>query len=365
MADHLIPTPALHRWVVDLFRAAGSSDREATLTADHLVAANLAGHDSHGVGMAPRYVNSLLNDELQLNRTVEIVHDAGSLVTVDGRHGMGQSVTHQAMEIAISRARRDGVCVLGLKNSHHLGRVGHWAEQALAAGLASIHFTNVVSTPMVAPYGGTKARFSTNPFTVGIPRDGAEPILLDFATSAIAHGKARVAYNKKVKVPPGSLIDSEGRPTDDPSVMFEPAEGPHGALVPFALHKGYALAMVCELLGGALTGGGSSHPANLTMRYGIWNNMFVIVFDPKRLGTGDVFEREARAFVEWVESAPLSGAVDRIMMPGDPERRSRQARAALVPIDAGTMAQLDDASATVAKRFGQSPGPCSALERGC
>jgi len=366
MADHLIPTPALHRWVVDLFRAAGSSEREATLTADHLVGANLAGHDSHGVGMAPRYVQSLLHDELQLNQAVTIAHDSGSLVTVDGRRGMGQSVTYQAMEIAIERARAHGVCVMGLKNSHHLGRVGHWAEQAIGAGLASIHFTNAVSNPpMVAPYGGAQARFLTNPFTVGIPRDGDEPILLDFATSAIAHGKARVAYNKKVKVPPGCLIDRDGNPTDDPAVMFEPPEGPHGALVPFAAHKGYALAMVCELLGAALTGGETTQPPNMTMKYAIWNNMLTIVFDPKRLGTGERFEQEARSFVQWVESARLSGAVDRIMMPGDPERRARAARAREMPIDPGTMAQLDGAAAAVSKRFGQSPGPCSALERGC
>jgi uncharacterized oxidoreductase len=270
------------------------------------------------------------------------------------------------MEIAIERARSHGVCVMGLKNSHHLGRVGHWAEQAIAAGMASIHFTNAVSNPpMVAPYGGAQGRFLTNPFTVGIPRRGAEPILLDFATSAIAHGKVRVAYNKKVPVPAGSLIDVNGEPTTDPAVMFEPPEGPHGALVPFAAHKGYALAMVCELLGAALTGGETMHPDNMKMKYAIWNNMLTIVFDPARLGTGEAFEREARAFVEWVESARLSGAVDRIMMPGDPERRSRAARAEAVPIDSGTLAQLDDAARQVAGRFGQSPGPLSALERGC
>jgi len=363
MAEHLISPEALHRWVVGLFRAAGSSEREATLTADHLVGANLAGHDSHGVGMAPRYVRSLLNGELQLNRSVEIAHDAGSLVAVDGRHGMGQSVTHQAMEIAIGRARRDGVCVMGLRNAHHLGRVGHWAEQAIAAGLASIHFTNVVAQAVVAPYGGAKPRLSTNPFTVGIPREGADPIVLDFATSAIAHGKARVAYNKKVQVPPGNLIDAGGRPTQDPAVLFEPPEGPHGALLTFAQHKGYALSLVCDLLGGALTGGGTAHPANQPVRWGVWNNMLAIVFDPKRLGHGEAFEREARAFVAWVRSAPLSGDVDRIMVPGDPERRSRQARAQALPIDAGTMSQLDEAAALVGERFGASPGPCSALAR--
>ncbi len=365
MAEVSIPTAPLHRWVVDLFRAAGSNEREAQLTADHLVGANLAGHDSHGVGMAPRYVNSLLNDEMKLNQRVAIAHDAASLIAVDGRRGMGQSVTHQAMEIAIDRARTHGVCVMGLRNSHHLGRVGHWAEQAVAAGMVSIHFTNAVSNPpMVAPWGGAQGRFLTNPFTVGIPRADGEAIVLDFATSAIAHGKARVAYNKKVEVPPGSLIDAAGNATNDPAVMFEPPDGPHGALMPFANHKGYALAMVCELLGAALTGGETTQPDNMKMKYAIWNNMLVLVFDPSKLGTGERFEQEARSFVDWVRSARLSEVgkeLGAILMPGDPERRSRAARAALVPIDSGTMAQMDAASAAIAQRFGSSPGPLSAL----
>jgi len=348
MAETTVHPQTLHRWMVELWLRAGSNEREAQLTADHLVGANLAGHDSHGVGMAPRYVKALHNGELMLNQTVQIAQDSGALLTIDGRRGMGQSVTHQAMQIAIERARRDGVCVMGLRNAHHLGRVGHWAEQAIAAGLASVHFTNAISNPpMVAPWGGTQARFLTNPFTVGIPRPGDDPIVLDFATSAIAHGKVRVAYNKKVRVPPGSLIDASGAPTDDPAVMFEPEQGPHGALMPFAAHKGYALAMVCELLGAALTGGETTQPANLTMKYAIWNNMLTIVFDPSRVGAAGRFEQEARSFVSWVEAAPLSGAVDRIMMPGDPERRARAARAQGVPIDAGTMAQLDAAARAV------------------
>ena len=369
MADFSIPTAALHRWIVDLFRAAGSSEREATLTAQHLVGANLAGHDSHGVGMTPRYVNSLLHDELQLNQRIAITHDTGSILAIDGRRGMGQSVTHQAMEVAIERAREHGVCVMGLRNAHHLGRVGHWAEQAVAAGMVSIHFTNAVSSPaMVSPWGGAQARFFTNPFTVGIPRADGGPIVLDFATTAIAHGKARVAYNRKLDVPPGALIDAQGNPTNDPAVMFEPPEGPHGALMPFANHKGHALAMVCELLGAALTGGETAQPPNMTMKYAVWNNMLTLVFDPARLGTGQRFEQEARGFVDWVKSAPLSEVgrgLGGVLMPGDPERISRARRETLLPIDEGTMAQMDAASAAVAARFGQSPGPLSALERGC
>ena len=368
MAEHQIPTVALHTWIVDLFRAAGSHEVEARLTADHLVGANLAGHDSHGVGMAPKYVASLLNDELQLNQRVTIATDAGSLVVIDGRRGMGQSVTYQAMEIAIARAREHGCCVMALRNSHHLGRVGHWAEQAVAAGLVSIHFTNAVShMAMVAPHGGGRARYLTNPFTVGIPIPGSDPILLDFATSAIAHGKARVAYNKGVAVPPGSLLDAEGRPTDDPAVMFEPAGGPFGALRTAGGHKGHALAMVCELLGAALSGGETVQPATQLPVNGVWNNMLAIVFDPARLGTGQWFETQAREFIEWVRSAPPSSDNPEglVRVPGDPEREARRERAQMIPIDPGTMAQMDQASAAIAARFGQSPGPLSALERGC
>jgi uncharacterized oxidoreductase len=353
MAEKFIHPEAVHGWMVALWQRAGSSEREARLTADHLVGANLAGHDSHGIGMAPRYVKSHLAGELKLNQTVEVVLDNGPLITIDARRGMGQSVTHQAMEIAIERARTHGVCVMGLRNSHHLGRVGHWAEQAVAAGFASVHFTNAVSTiPMVAPFGGAAARFLTNPFTVGIPRPGEEPILLDFATSAIAHGKVRVAYNKQKsdpssQVPEGSLIDAQGKPTRDPSVMFEPAAGPHGALQTAAAHKGHALAMVCELLGAALTGGETAQPANRTMQFAIWNNMFAIVFDPNRIGAAERFAQEARAFTEWVQSAPRSGATDRIMMPGDPERRARAERATGLPVDLGTLDELDAAAASI------------------
>jgi uncharacterized oxidoreductase len=362
MKEYSIPTATLHRWVTDLWLAAGSDAREAQLTADHLVAANLAGHDSHGVGMVPRYVKSLLVDELQLNQHVSVAQDSGTMLSLDGNCGLGQAVTQEAMEMAIARAREHGVCVMGLKNSHHLGRVGHWAEQAVEAGMVSIHFVNAVSGTAVAPHGGSQARFNTNPFTVGIPVPGRDPIVLDFATSAIALGKVRVAHNKGVKVPADSLLDADGLPTTDPSVMFPEAGGRQGALLPFGGHKGYALSMVCELLGAALTGGITTRPSTLTMKQAIWNNMLAVVFDPQKMGTADVFGDEVKAYLDWVQSSPLREGTKAILVPGDPERASRKARALAVPIDAGTMAQMDEASASVLKARGKSPGPLSVLD---
>lgn len=352
MAETRIPTPALYQWVEQLWRAAGSSADEARLTADHLVGANLAGHDSHGVGMVPRYVKSWLADELQLNQHVAVVSDSGTMLSLDAQRGMGQSLAYEAMKLAIERARQHGVCVLGLKNAHHIGRIGHWAEQAVAAGLVSVHFVNAMSTPVVAPFRGSQPRYVTNPFTVGIPVPGRDPMVLDFATSAIAMGKVRVAYNAGKTVPGQMLMDAQGAYTDDPAALFPPAGQPGGALVPFAQHKGYALAMVVEVLAAALTGGETTRPGNLKYQHGVWNNMLAMVFDPARLGDQQLFGAEVHAFVDWVQSARLRDAAEPILMPGDPERASRRARADVIPIDAGTMAELDESAAAVNRARG-------------
>jgi hydroxycarboxylate dehydrogenase B len=361
MAEKNFPTNALKAWVTNFWLAAGSSAEEAALTAEHLIGANLAGHDSHGIGMVPRYTLSLMVDELKLNQQVAITSDSGAMIAVDAKRGMGQSVTYQAMNIAIERAKQHGVCVMGLRHSHHLGRVGHWAEQAIEQGLVSIHFTNAVSQWWVAPHGGKQARFVTNPFTVGIPRPGAEPIVLDFATSAIAQGKVRVAYNKGVPVPDNSLIDAHGNPTNNPGVLFERDDGKLGALVTAAGHKGYALSMVCELLGAALIGGETTTQEHVFAKHGIWNNMLAIVFDPKKMGHMAWFETQAREFTEWVQSSELAPGHDAILMPGDPERASRKKRAQIMPIDDETIAQLDNAAKTINEKFGAKLPPVSSL----
>ena len=355
--DVALATKPTEQWLNAFWRAAGCNADEARITAEHLVGANLAGHDSHGLSVVPGYVRSLAAGRLQLNRRIDIVTDTGSLLVVEGHRGMGQSIAAQTMTLAIERARAHGVAIVGLRNSHHIGRVGHWAEQATAQALASIHITNVVSRPLVAPHGGTQARLGTNPLTVGLPRRGAAPILLDFATSAIAVGKVRVAYYKKAPAPPGVLLDAGGQPTLDPAVMYEE---PLGALLAAAGHKGYALGFVCDLLGAALFGGHTAHPDNLQPG-GMYNNMIAIVFDPARFGALEHYEREAEAFIDYVCSARRSQPGQAILVPGEAEQQFRAARAHALPIDAGTVALLDEAARTINRLFAADVPPASSL----
>jgi uncharacterized oxidoreductase len=331
MADYrTVKAPALTDIVRHIVKSGGSTDREADLVAVNLVEANLRGHDSHGVGMVPRYIEAMQEGGLKVNEHVSVVMDGGAMLTLNGNAGYGQVMGYEAMELGAERAKRNGVCVLGLANSHHVGRIGHWAEQCIGHGLVSIHFVNVISRPIVAPWGGSDARHGTNPFCVGIPRPGKDPIVLDFATSKIAQGKTRVAHNKGVELEPGTIIDNHGNPTVNPRyTVIEP----FGAILPFGEHKGSGLALVCELLGGALSGGQTaSGPADGQRR--VLNGMFSIIVDPNKLGTAENLAREMEGFVAWHTGSPPAPGVAKLKIAGEPEREWKKQRLAEgIPID--------------------------------
>ena len=337
--------------------AGGSSAQEARLVADNLVTANLVGHDSHGIGMMPRYVEALLEGGLHPNRQVEVKFDAGALLTLDGCAGYGQSIGQQATEMAIARAKQHGTAIVALGNSHHLGRIGHWAEMAVAQGLVSLHFVNVQSFARVAPFAGADRRFGTNPVCIGIPLPGEQPFLLDMATSAVAQGKLRVAHNKRKKIPHGWLIDDQGNPTDDPRWGVV---APLGAMACFGEHKGYGLAVACELLGGALTGGGVTDYDNKTQRR-VLNGMISIVIDPARLGTQNAFAKDAKSFLAWLRASRVAPGHDRVRVAGEPEREYRAKREREgIPVDAETWKEI----AAAAAKLKLDPGRVDALARG-
>jgi uncharacterized oxidoreductase len=325
VADSLrVTADRLRRLGSTILKAGGSAAPEADLVSDHLVQANLAGHDSHGVGMLPAYVRHLKAGLVVPNTRAKVVKDDGAVLMFDGLRGYGRPVAGEAMAAAIARCRETGVVVATLANAHHIGRVGAYGELASAAGLVSLHFVNVTDhRALVAPFRGTDARFVTNPICIALPgTEQRPPIVLDMATSAIAMGKVRVAKNAGTPVDAGVLIDERGRPTRDPGVMYRE---PHGALLPFGGHKGYALAVVTELLAGALSGGPTIQPANPRLG-GTINNMLAVVIDPARLAGVDWLRREIDGFVDYVKASPPADSAAPVLVPGDPERLARERR---------------------------------------
>ena len=334
---HLIELDALRSAMRLVVQGFGSLPDEVAAVADNLIDANLTGHDSHGIGMLPRYAEAYLEGTLKPNAHVRVLFDAGAMLRLDGEAGFGQVIGHEAIALGVERARKHGSAIAALGNSHHLGRIGAWAEQAADAGFVSLHFVNVVARPIVAPFGGAKAGFGTNPFTAGVPLRGRDPLILDFATSMIAQGKTRVAFNKGESLPDGCVIDDRGRPSTDPrwSVIE-----PWGAILTFGAHKGYGMAVLSELLGGALAAGrvGSRDDG---MRRRVLNGMLSVLIDPAALGGVEAFESEAISFVDSLHAAPPREGFERVLIAGDPERANRARRAAEgVPVDTATWQQI-------------------------
>jgi len=214
--------------------------------------------------------------------------------------------------------------------------------------LVSLHFVNVISRPVVAPFGGGDGRFGTNPCCIGIPMGTQSPFILDFATSRVAQGKMRVAHNKGQRVPEGYLIDEFGHPTTDPGVVVVPqSNGLLGALMTFGEHKGYGMAVACELLGGALTGGGTWHQ-EADNRRAVLNSMLTILIDPQKLGTRDDLAREAQAFADWLRASPDAPGSQGVQLAGDAERAARIERERTgIWIDESTWSEIEAAQRKV------------------
>jgi uncharacterized oxidoreductase len=329
-----------------MMTGAKSAPAEARAIAENLVEANLMGHDSHGVGMAPRYMKNALAGTMTPGARPSVVTDNGTYLLLDGNMGYGQTVCREAMELAIARAQETGVCIMGLRRTHHMGRIGAWGEMAARAGLIAIHYVNTTGhRPYVSPWAGYEAKYSTNPYCTAIPATDETPmIVLDMATSRVAHGKVRVAYYSGKSTPPDALIGPDGHPTDDPSVIFQE---PFGAMLSFGQHKGYGLAMICEILAAGLTGGGTARE-ELMGQDTICNNMLTILMDPAGFGADIPFKSEIDQLVHHVASAKVAAGHDKIRFPGDPEREtSAERRASGIPIDDNTWAEMTRAGTEV------------------
>ena len=226
--------------------------------------ANLRGHDSHGIGLIPHYVQNITNRTMRPNTGLALVRDGGAVMQFDGGFGFGQRVGAEMMDRLIERARELGTVVAALRNVHHLGRIGTYAEMAVAAGLVSIHFVNVTGhPPLVAPY--PRAATAGSPPTPSASGCRAPPRHEPFPPRHGRRGSSRWARcgspSTRARIcRPGPSSTRRGQPTTDPKVMFPDDEAERGAILPFGLHKGYCLLFAAELLAGVIGGGGTSNP---------------------------------------------------------------------------------------------------------
>lgn len=328
----------LKDYVASVFEAAGSEAREAEIVAAHLVEANLAGHDSHGVMRVYKYVDWVAAGQVLPNRHARVVTDRGPMLLVDGAFGYGQVIGLEAMGMAVERAGRNGLAVVSIRNAGHLGRIGAWAEQLADAGLVSFHFVNTSGFGiLVAPHGGSDRRLSANPLAAGVPVSGRRPLILDIATSVIAEGKIQVMKNKGDALPPGMVVDGAGQPTTDPAAFYA---DPPGAIFPFGGHKGSGLSFFCEVLAGSLSGGFASNPQSPTAGR-LVNNMLTLAFDPAAFGGTAFFADDVHRLVAWTKASRPIEPGGAVLLPGELEDRVRAERGRDgIPIDGETFARI-------------------------
>lgn len=346
-----IPAADLEGFVTRIFGAAGLDATESARVAEHLVGANLAGHDSHGVVRVPRYVEWHREGFVLAGQKASVVTDGGAFALLDGHFGFGQTVAQQATEFGIARAQAKGAAIVGLRNAGHIGRAGEYAEMAAAADLISIHFVNVAGSVLVAPFGGAERRFSTAPFAVGVPLPEG-PVILDFATALVAEGKVLVASNGGKKLPADALITADGRLSGDPHTLYGdyPPVGARdvtkgtGAIRAFGEHKGSGLAFMCELLAGALTGNGTSGPVGARGR--VANGVLSIYLSAGHFGDAAAFEAAARDYVAWVKSCRPADPDLPVLAPGEPEAARRAERLVTgIPLPRGAWQSILDTAA--------------------
>lgn len=322
---------------VTLLRALGASTEEATMITSQLIEANLRGQDGHGVLMLPYYAKQVQVGNCKLGVDCNIVRETPSSAVIDGNWGFGQVIATKAMELAIQKAKRQSISLVGIFNCNHIGLVANYPMMAIQHDMIGVTICNAV--PQVAPYGGRARKMGTNPISIAIPSKNEHPIVLDMATSIVAAGKVRAKYVKGEKTPEGWIIDGEGQPTVDPEIFLkgDRKEPGGGMLLPFGGYKGFGLSIIIDLLSGALTGAGCS---STELQRGNGIVMSAIKIDS--FTSIERFTERVDNLIRSLKTTPTVPGFDEILMPGELEfREYEQRKREGIDIDAFTWGHLE------------------------
>ncbi|MDH4246708.1 MAG: Ldh family oxidoreductase [Deltaproteobacteria bacterium] len=295
---------------------------DAELTARLLVEANLSGHDTHGVRQVPRYVGLIQKGVIQPVAEVTVVRESPVTAVLDGHHCLGFVAATRAVELAIAKCRQNKLAAVSVRNLNHVGRVGAYPEQITAAGLVGIVTVNAQHRGiLVTPFGGLAPRIGTNPFGAGFPNPDGAPVILDFATSAVAANKIRQAHSRGKPTGKGWIIDRQGNPSTDPKLFIDgqalmlPLGGDQG-------HKGYALGVMVDILSGIMAGSGTA----LAQTQDLNNGTFIICVDPDAFLPREQYEKELRAYLAYLRETPVKPGAPPVQVPGEYEAAHRAER---------------------------------------
>lgn len=255
-----LPVETLKRFTVDVFVYLGVPKEDAFVCSEVLIASDLRGIESHGIGRLKMYYDRIKDGILSPITQFEVVREGPTTAVVDGHHGMGHVIATRAMQMAIDKAKKYGMGSVAIRNSTHFGIAGYYALMAVGQGLIGLAFTN--ARPSVAPTFGVKPLLGTNPIAFDAPTDEECPFLFDAATSIAQRGKIEVLDRAEKPTPTGWVIDREGKPaTETTTILNGLKKGDHsflplgGAGEALGGHKGYGLSAMVEILSAALQGG--------------------------------------------------------------------------------------------------------------
>lgn len=317
-----IPAEALQGLIARACRRMGARTEDAALVAAALVRSNLCGYDSHGVYRLAQYHAWWKDGLLHPDARPTVAEQTRCLARVDGHWAFGQVVADVAARLAVRMASREGIAAVTAFRSNHVGRLADSAATVQAAGLIGLLCVNDSGAGQcVVPWGAREPRLATNPIAMGIPGGAGPGILFDFSTSAAAMGKVRQLQLQGKPAPPGWLIDAEGEQTTDPNVLFVE---PRGALLPAGGHRGFALSLAAEVLGGILSGAGAAGPTPGPEEL---NGLFILVLDPARFRPPQAFGAEVDRLTAYVKTARPAAGVEEVHIPGERSRAEAARRA--------------------------------------
>ena len=325
-----IDATELLEFATAVYENAGMPQADARLAADTLVQADLWGHQSHGVMRLSWYLGRLKAGVCAPVASPELVVDAGAIAVMDGKDAMGQVLTARAMEEAIRRSKAHGIGAVALRNSNHFGAAMYFTLMAARAGCIGFLSTN--ASPAMAPWGGRKKTVGTNPWSWAAPAGDKPPMVLDIANTGVARGKIYLARQKGTPIPEGWAINAAGAPTHDP------AEAIDGIILPMAQHKGYAIAVMMDMLSGVLSGsafGSAVHgPYQTEHRSGA--GQFMIALNIAAFQPVAEFGERMERYIAELKAVPLAQGFDEIVYPGELEARHdvrHRAEGLLLPDD--------------------------------